>query len=438
MSKTAQTLKWLIIITLTLNTITATTITKATFVEMEKIHSPTKMSYNCGETLEFNITITVRTVKDGSILSIKNLKIRDTLPQGLTFLPGNRTSTPTAIGFTNYHNGTLLWNFDPGPFIGEPQANIRFNVTVNPEAPEGVFITNHATAFYEETSSGAHSAPAVTDFIQVIYPILDIDKVCTGTIHEGDNIVYTVTLRNTGNQNASDLTVTDFLPSGVVYVPGSATATSRSFDENMLPGNLMWKGGIGNITGVHTVNITIPVTDKPAVISNTIMNNVSYTDVTGCENIVKWWDTCETPVIHPEITLSKECATSSQIEPANITYTYTVTNTGDTSLSDVYVYDETHTALILGPITLDPMESAGSTMKILNVSKGTYLNTANATGFDFLGMRVEDHDDAQCTIRGESLPVGGEIYPAVSDEQRLMITALFILCAVAVWFTLNK
>ena len=108
MSKTAQTLKRLIIIAIAINIITSTTITGATFVEMQKIHSPLKQSYNCGEIIEFNVTLTVRTVKDGPILSIKNLMIKDTLPPGLEFLPGNRTSTPTAIDFTDYHNGTLL------------------------------------------------------------------------------------------------------------------------------------------------------------------------------------------------------------------------------------------------------------------------------------------------------------------------------------------
>ncbi len=428
MSKT-QTLKTLILIILTIQALTATTIAEATFVEMEKIHQPEKMSYNYGEILEFNITITVRTVKDGSILSIKNLKIRDTLPQGLSFIPGNRTSTPPAISFTNYLNGTLLWNFGPGPFTGDPQAHIRFNVTVNQDAPEGVFITNRATAFYEETVSGAPSAPAVTDVIQIIYPIIDIDKVCTGPIHEGGNINYTITLTNTGHQDAENLTVTDFLPNDVVYTPGTAFASSGILDETTLPGRLLWRGIIGNVTGVHTVNITVPVTDKPSIISNLITNNASYTEFTGCERLLKSWDTCDTVVIHPVITLTKDCSKSSSIEPADITYTYTVTNTGDTPLSDVYVYDETVPEKILGPIALNPLESDTSTRTITNVGNGTYSNTANATGVDFLGLTVEDHDTAECTIHGEPPPdVGGEIYAAVSDQQRqLFIFALAVL-----------
>ncbi|MFH1180599.1 MAG: hypothetical protein V1710_09570 [Candidatus Bathyarchaeota archaeon] len=276
--------------------------------------------------------------------------------------------------------------------------------------------------------------------IHVIYPILDIDKVCTGPIHEGGSITYTVKLINTGHQNATGLTVTDFIPNDVVYIPGSASATSGSFDETALPGSLQWKGMIGNITGVHTVNITIPVTDKPAMITDTIMNNASYTELLGCENMIKWWDSCETLVIHPEITLTKDYTQSSQIEPANIIYTYTVTNTGDTPLSDVYVYDETHVVKILGLISLNPTESDSSTFNIYNVSEGTYTNTANATGIDFLDLKVEDHDTAVCTIRGDNPPpdVGGEIYAAITTEQRLTIIIALILLSAGIVYRIKE
>ena len=89
--------------------------------------------------------------------------------------------------------------------------------------------------------------------------------------------------------------------------------------------------------------------------------------------------------------------------------------------------------MILGPITLDPAQSAQSTTMLLNQSKGTYVNTANTTGYDPLGYRVDDHDDAACTINGKSTPVGGEIYPAVTDEQRLTLGLALALCLAAFW-----
>jgi len=411
----------------------------ATFVEMEKIHTPEKIDFHCNELLQFNITITVRTIKGGPIISIMDLKIRDTLPPGLSFIPGNRTSTPSALGFTNYGNGTLLWDFGPGPFTGDPQASIRFNVTVTPDAPENVFITNQATAFYKETVSGAPSAPAVTDVIQVIYPIIDINKTCTGPIHEGDGIIYHITLKNTGHQDAVDLEVTDFISTDVVYSLGTATTTSGILDETQLPGKLIWKGSLENVTGSNTVNITIPVTDKPSIISSSIMNNASYTKIIGCEKLVKSWDSCVTLVIHPEILLQKTCSTTSSIEPANISYTYKVTNVGDTPLYNVTVYDETLSVLILGPIDLGVSEFQIGNSELLNMSAGDYYNLANATGTDMLGLTVETHDDTTCNIDEEPQDVGGLIEEAITDETRITVFALLgVLVSGVLFLVLRK
>ena len=414
--------------------------TTASKVEMDKTHSPEKMNYHYNEIVQFNITLTVRTQEDCPILSIKNLKILDTLPQGTTFLAGNRSSTPPAVSFTDYLNGTLLWDFGPGPFTSDPQVTIQFNVTINTDAPENVYITNHATAFYEETVSGAPSAPTVTDTIQVIYPIIDINKTCTGPIHEGDGIIYHITLKNTGHQDAINLEVTDFISTDVVYTPGTATTTSGILDETQLPGKLIWKGSLENITGSNTVNLTIPVTDKPSIISSSIMNNASYTKIDGCEKIVKSWDSCVTLVIHPELLLQKSCATTSSIEPANISYTYKVTNTGDTPLYNVTVYDETLSAHILGPSDLAVSEYQIGNNGLLNMSAGTYFNEANATGTDMLGLTVEIHDDATCIIEEEPPEyVGGVIEEAITDETRVTLFALFgVLLSGVLFMVLRK
>ena len=396
--KNKKTILLLSNLTLIVILLTTTTV-EATFVEMEKIHRPTKEYYKCDEIIQFNLTLTVLTEKDGSVLSIKDLKIVDTLPPGLEFLPGNRTSTPAAVNFTNYMNGTLVWDFGPGPFTTAPQANIRFNVTVTSDAPENVYQQNKAEAFYIETPSNVPSNPAVTDVVKVIYPILDINKTCTGTTREGGDILYTIQLKNTGHLDATNISVIDQLPSGVIYTPGSAITTSGTIDETQLPNLLIWNGNIGNVTGINTVNITIPVSDDPGIISPTLINNASYTGLSECEKTIKTWDTCETQVINPDINLLKDCMVSSIVEPSNITYTYTVTNTGNTPLTDVYVYDETLDQLILGPINLDIAEFALGEYILYDKQAGVYLNTANATGMDMLGGTVTDHDAAECEIQ---------------------------------------
>ena len=188
-----------IILTLILMTIAALSFlilhTGATFVEMEKTHVPHQLTYHRGENILFNITLTVFELNGGPIISISDLNITDILPDGLSYLPGSQLSDPAAT-FTDYGNGTLQWIFGPGPFDAvAPHANICFNVTIDNDAPENIVLLNVAEAFYHETVSGVFSNPSVTETVNVVFPLLDIDKECTsGPIHEGDPIQYNITL----------------------------------------------------------------------------------------------------------------------------------------------------------------------------------------------------------------------------------------------------
>ena len=155
------------------------------------------------------------------------------------------------------------------------------------------------------------------------------------------------------------------------------------------------------------------------------MNNVSYTKTMSCEKKLKTWDSCITLVIHPEILLEKSCTTSSYIEPANISYTYKVTNTGDTPLYNVTIYDETLSIHILGPFDLGVSEFQQGNAGLLNMSAGTYYNEANATGTDMLGLEVDARDDANCVIEEEPPEfVGGVIDETITDETRITVLAL--------------
>jgi len=409
-------LRYRTLLILTIIIATSIPTAQATFVEMEKTHTPEKTEYFCGETLEFNITITVRTTAGGPILSIEDLKIIDYLAPGVTILPGNWTSTPSS-NFTDYGNGTLLWDFGPGPFTTEPQATVAFNVTVNQDAPENTYLINTATAKYNETASGAASAPTVTDTIRIIYPIINITKYCSGPILEGGWINYTIMLTNHGHMDDENITLTDHLPPGTIYTPGTASATSGTLDESQLPGKLLWRGVLPNVTGLNTVNITIPVQDDPLEYSQQHTNNASFTELTGCERVERRWVTCNTIVLPPQLNLEKTCTASSTTEPANVTYTYNLANTGDTVIFNATVFDQTLNQTIIPPIHLPPGATVSANLTLLNVSAGTHTNIALAWGTPPLEPPVNDTDSATCTIR-EKPPafVGGAVTRAIPPQ----------------------
>lgn len=410
---------------------------RATFVEMGKSHSPDKPSLTCTDTVQFSISLSVLDNNGGNSISIKNLKIRDILPPGLVYIPGSQVATPSA-SFTDYLNGTLLWDFGAGPFDSYPHASVTFDVSITNGAPENVVQLNIAEAFYRETESNAASNPVVTDSIRIVYPILDIRKACSGMIYEGDDIIYTVTINNTGHLDAEGLIVRDILPSGVIYTPGSATASSGIIDESELPNYLIWTGDIENIDGSHIVTITIPVSDDPNIISDQHLNNATYEEVPECFEVLNYWDSCETPVIHPSIDLEKNCEVSKINEPADITYTYEVTNTGDTALTNVELYDDTLAILILGPVDLAPQEMVSSQYTLFNQPAGPYTNVATATGLDILDNSVSDQDSASCAILEEGIipdiTVGGEIYSAMDYAQRTVMMILIAITSVVYIF----
>jgi LPXTG-motif cell wall-anchored protein len=109
-------------------------------------------------------------------------------------------------------------------------------------------------------------------------------------------------------------------------------------------------------------------------------------------------DDHQVDLIHPAIQIVKTVNPVSG-EPGDVvTYTYEVTNTGDTTLYDVSVDDD-----VIGHIGDIPTLEAGATVVltedyVLPNDASAVINVGVATGEDELGEEVSDDDDASVTI----------------------------------------
>ena len=108
-------------------------------------------------------------------------------------------------------------------------------------------------------------------------------------------------------------------------------------------------------------------------------------------------------IIHPAIEIVK--TVDEEVVPVGttVTFTYVVTNTGDTTLYDISVDDD-----ILGHVgdipVLEPGKSAELT-KDFQVGDAIVTNIGTATGEDVLGRSVSADDDATVSpIAGENPP----------------------------------
>src|SRR5206468_1716230 len=137
-------------------------------------------------------------------------------------------------------------------------------------------------------------------------------------------------------------------------------------------------------------------------------------------------------LIHPAIQIAKTVDPKSGNPGDTVTYTYVVTNTGDTTLYDVSVDDD-----VIGHIgdvaELAPGESVTLTKDfVLPSGNPEVTNVGTATGTDTLGEQVSDDDDAFVTIvKAENPPPPPPPPPPTaftgSDAARLGLIAGILL-----------
>jgi uncharacterized repeat protein (TIGR01451 family) len=80
------------------------------------------------------------------------------------------------------------------------------------------------------------------------------------TPDSGDDVDYTITIRNNGSALDTPLTLVDVIPNGLTYVPGSLEATLGVVDDSNLP-ELHWSGVLGTTTEViitYETTVSVP------------------------------------------------------------------------------------------------------------------------------------------------------------------------------------
>jgi ethanolamine utilization microcompartment shell protein EutS len=158
-----------------------------------------------------------------------------------------------------------------------------------------------------------------------------------------------------------------------------------------------------------------------------LLNEVTATGSgVGSRVVVDDLAACATDLIHPAIEIVKTVDEDTVPIGTTVTYTYLVTNTGDTTLYDISVDDD-----ILGHIgdiaVLEPGESATLTRDFV-VGDVPVTNVGTATGEDILGRSVSADDDAIVTpIAGEGPPPENPPTPFTgSDAGRLGIVSMVL------------
>ncbi len=282
-----------------------------------------------GETFTFSIA-----VANNGIASVTNVTLTDTLPAGVVLVAGSVTVGGVAQPSANPASGIAI-----GTLAAGSSTTVAFQVTSS-SLPTPATFANRASVAY---SSGAFSGVTLSNTVTVpVYqPILSAAKSVDRTVATvGDTITYTVFVSNTGNL-AAQTTLTDTVPAGTTFVPGSVTVNTVS-----VPGASPITGiPLGSVAPGSSVPVTfrfvlntLPnpprlINQATAAYSFQLPSGRSFTGFSVPSNTVN------IPATSPSVGVVKSVNRTTATLNDILTYTTVVTNNGAQAVTNLVFSD---------------------------------------------------------------------------------------------------
>ena len=237
-----------------------------------------------------NVTYTVTVTNDGNV-DAKAVVVRDVLGKDLKFV--SATGTYTFDEATN----TITW-------------------TVDVDAGKTETFTVVATVINYGNVTNSLVVGNKTFNKNVTVPEITPDKtVDNENPNFGDNLTYTVTVKNEGNGNATDVIIVDTLGKGLEYVSSAGNYDNKT-------NTITWKV---NLASGETKTFTV------------VAKIVGYTDVTNKVTVGN--KTAAVTVYIPEIIPAKDVNNTTPNFGDKVEYTVTVNNNANKDAKQVVIVD---------------------------------------------------------------------------------------------------
>lgn len=275
---------------------------------LEKIDSPDPVQAGG----EINYTLNYANI--GNSIA-HNVVLSDDVPQNTTFI--------SATGGGSEASGTITWNL--GDLSPNSNGTVTFKVYVDKVLDSGTKINNEAKISSDE--DGPIYAQAQTTVESA--PVFALIKTDTpDPVKAGNVITYTISYGNIGNMNATDVTISDPIPSGTTYVPFSATA-GGVFDGQ----KVVWNLGTLKVGTNDSVSFSV-MTDSNLSNDSIITNRVDLVSFQG-----SIFDEEQTTVVKPILETYKE-VNYTEADPGDVLqYQIHFRNAGGIKATGVVISD---------------------------------------------------------------------------------------------------
>ena len=236
-----------------------------------------------------------------------------------------------------------------------------------------------------------------TDTLALHGPAMSVAKAVspeTATAGGTATATYTITITNSGQGSAVVQTITDTLPSGFTYIPGSASGLTTS-DPADNSGVLEWSGtwtvnaASGSQPGAATLSFQVVASGGSGV----YYNNVS---VEGANfNTISTGDTAPFTMNTPALALSKSADDSNPIPGAEIIYSIHYSNTGDGTAYNAVITDSApaNTTYVPGSLRIGDAGSSYASASPLTDAVGDDQGEVTGATIIFLIGQVDANDN---------------------------------------------
>ncbi|HHB2484408.1 TPA: beta strand repeat-containing protein, partial [Bacillus cereus] len=227
------------------------------------------------------ITFTLNLPNTGNVTAT-DVTVIDTLDSNLTFVPNSFTVNGQTIP-----NADLSTGVNIGSINGGTAAIITFQATVT-TLPINNPISNSALTTYRyivdpDQSPITTSNQSNTTTTQINSAILTAQKNSNvSTVDIGQDIIYSVTITNSGNVNATNVIFTDVIPDGTSFEPNSFTLNGTIIEN----ANTITGVPIGDIAPNESAIVEFHITSNEIPAINPITNqaSVSFQHIVNPDN----------------------------------------------------------------------------------------------------------------------------------------------------------
>lgn len=329
---------------------------EADLVTVKALAAGTSATPSVGDVVTYEITVT----NNGPDLAT-NVNLSDNLPAGLTATANNGTVT----------DGTFAsgaWTIPALP--SGDTATLTLEGTVDADQGNTVITNTLAGPATSDVDDPTTAGDDLTESITIPQPVADLVTVkalaasSSATPAVGDTVTYEITVTNNGPDVTTNVTLSDSLPAGLTATANNETVTAGTFTSGTWDIPILLNGA--------TETLTLEGTVDAGEEGNTITNTLAGPAASDADDPSTTGDDLDeaVTVVQPSFSMVKVASSTGPFTLGDvITYTYTVTNDGNTVIRDVAIND-THNGS-------DPAPTPGN--ETLLADNGTAGDSTDAT-----------------------------------------------------------